>query len=274
MPIKHPFAFIGCIATTLFLTGCGGGTTDQVLNSIMPPALTDGAGGRFYGYYIQSDNVVDPASNIGGLYLSLPNSEGSFNGRMSFQFYDCQRTNAIQISGQKLTMYLNGTSIGTMDASTVSNPNTSFSASFSGNYSSTFDNYTGKYSRIDKSGDDVRNVSCGSSNISYTIADKGTWQVYKASENFPSGFTLSQMGDLLNWTYVNGASKAIIMLLDPTQIDSSNNAVIRQMIATAAPSTIDAVNSNVTRGVPYLAVVELFDVNNAPVAFQTLSVSF
>jgi len=271
MSIKHPFAIIMSCTTTLLFAGCGGGTTDQVLNSVTPPALADGPGGNFYGYYIQSDNVVDPATNIGGLYLSLPNSEASFTGRMSYQFFDCQRTNALNISGQKTTAYLNGTSIGTLDSATVDQPNPTFSATFAGSYSRTGDNYTGKYNRIDKNGDDIKTVAgCGT----YTVADKGTWQVYKESVVFPTNFTITRTGDLLNWSFVTTAEKALIMILDPAKISNGNNAVIRQIVTTATPSTINVVNSNVTRGQPYLAVVELFDSNNSPVAFETLAVSF
>ncbi|MDE2421498.1 MAG: hypothetical protein KGO49_10000 [Gammaproteobacteria bacterium] len=271
MSVKRPLTIIMSCTTTLLLAGCGGGTTDQVLNSVTPPALADGPGGNFYGYYIQSDNVVDPATNIGGLYLSLPNSEASFTGRMSYQFFDCQRTNALNISGQKTTAYLNGTSIGTLDSATVDQPNPTFSATFSGSYSRTGDNYTGKYNRIDKNGDDIKTVAgCGT----YTVADKGTWQVYKEAFVFPANFTITQTGDLLNWSFVNGAQKALIMILDPAKISSGNNAVIRQIVTTAAPNTINVVNNNVTRGQPYRAVVELFDSSNSPVAFETLAVSF
>lgn len=270
MFIKHSILFSG-ISITLLLVGCGGGTTNQVLNSITPPALADGPGGRFYGYYIQSDNNVDLHSNIGGLYLSLPNSEASFSGRISYQFFDCQRTNALNISGQKTTAYLNGTSIGSLDSATIDQPNPTFSATFSGSYSRTNDNYAGTYNRIDKNGDDVKSVaSCGT----YTVADKGNWQVYKETQVFPTNFSITKTGDLLNWSFVANADKAVIMILDPAKINSGDNAFIRQIVTTAAPSTLNVVNSNVIRGQPYIAVVELFDVNNAPVAFETLAVTF
>lgn len=260
--------FASCI--TLLLTGCGSGTTDQVLDSITPPALADGAGGPFYGYFLQSDNVIDPATNIGGLYLSLPNSEGNFSGRMSFQLTPCQRTNALSISGKKLTAYLKtGIISGSLDSLNINNLNPYFNGFFSGSYSRTDDNYSGTYNRNLVNGDDVKSTNCGN----YTVADKGTWQVYKASQSFPSNFTVTKTEDLINWSFVVNADKALILIVDPTQVDTANNAFIRQIITPAATLTTVAA-TNVTRGQPYLAVVELFDVDNKPVAFKTLAVSF
>jgi hypothetical protein len=274
MSTKYSLTFAGCIIATLLLAGCGSGTTDQVIHSITPPSLADGPGGNFYGYYIQSDNIVDPITNVGGLYFSLPSSDGTWSGRMSFQFFDCQHTNVLSLNGQKLTAYLKTLppyNIGTLDSVTLANPNTGIVTNFSGNYSRTNDNYAGDYTRVDKSGDDHRTVeNCGS----YTIADKGTWQVYKQTQIFPTNFKVTQTGDLLNWSFVATANKALIMIIDPAKVSSDNNALIRQIVTTAAPSTINLVNSNVTRGQSYLAVVELFDTNNVPVAFETLTVNF
>lgn len=270
MSVQNNVLLINCLSATLLLTGCGSGTTDQVLNSITPPALEDGAGGRFYGYFLQSDNVVDPKTNVGGLYLSLPNSGGNFSGRMSFQFLDCQRTNALSISGQKLTAYLKtGIISGSLDSLNINNLNPIFNGFFSGSYSRAGDNYSGTYNRNLVTGDDVKSTSCGN----YTVADKGTWQVYKADKSFPNNFSVMQTGDLINWTYVDSATKALIMIVNPDQVDSGNNAFIQQIITPAMTlNTLAA--TNVTRGQPYLAVVELFDINNNPVAFKTIAVKF
>ncbi|AXI03523.1 hypothetical protein [Aquirhabdus parva] len=259
------------LTASILLSGCGGGTGDAIVDAITPPALTDGAGGRFYGYYVQSADTADTPSTVGGMYLSLPNSEGGFNGRMSYQFFDCQRTNALQITGQKTTAYLTGKTVGSLDTLNWDQLNPTFAATFSGSYSRATDNYSGKYNRIDKSGDDRKTVNnCGS----YTVADKGTWQVYKDSVTFPNNFALTQTGDLINWTFVSNATRAVVLIVDPSQVDSSNNAVVRQIIAPATTLITNAVNNNVARGQQYLAVVELFDINNTPVAFKTLAVKF
>ena len=273
MSTQKKLLLISCLSATLLLTGCGSGTTDQVIGSITPPALQDGAGGNFYGYFLQSDTVIDPVTNVGGLYLSLPSSGGNFSGRMSFQFFDCQRTNALALSGQKLTAYLKTLppyNLGTLDSVTLANPNTSIITNFSGSYSRESDDYSGIYNRVDKTGDDRRTVAnCGS----YTIADNGTWQVYKADKSFPNNFSVTQTGDLINWTYVDSANKALIMIVNPDQVGTDNNALIRQIIAPAMTMNTLAA-TNVTRGQSYLAVVELFDINNKPVAFKTLTVKF
>ncbi len=259
------------MTASLMLTGCGSGTNDAIVDAITPPALTDGPGGRFYGYFVQSPNTADTASTVGGLYLSLPSSEAGFNGRMSYQFFDCQRTNALKVSGQKTTAYLTGKTTGSLDSLTFDELNPTFAATFTGSYSRATDNYSGKYNRIDKNGDDRKSVNnCAS----YTVADKGDWQVYKESVTIPNNFALTQTGDLINWTFVNNATRAVVMIIDPSQVDSANNAIARQIIAPASLMTINAVNGNVARGQQYLAVVTLFDVNNVPVAFKTLSVKF
>lgn len=270
MLFQKKLVMMTCLSTTLLLSACGGGTTEQVIDSITPPGLEEGPGGRFYGYYLQTQNTVDPLSNVGGLYLTLPSSGGNFSGRMSFQFLACQRTNALSISGEKVLSQLKvGTITGSLDSISLENLNPIFNGFFSGSYSRAGDNYHGEYNRNLVSGEDIKTTDCGN----YTVADKGSWQVYKADKSFPSTFSVTQTGDLINWSYVDKATKALIMIINQDQVDSGNNAIIRQIITPAATlNTLAA--TNVTRGVPYLAVVELFDAESKPIAFKTLEVKF
>jgi hypothetical protein len=101
--------------------------------------------------------------------------------------------------------------------------------------------------------------------------------VYKETQVFPTGFKVSQDIDAIKWTYVNNAVKTLIMIVDPTSVDSNNNALIRQIItnpATTITGSINVVDSTVVRNQNYLAVVEQFDANNTPVAFATTTVKF
>ncbi len=261
------------LSTALLLSGCGGGTTDQVLDSITPPSLEDGPSGRMFGYFLQSDEIADPVGNIGGMYLTLPSGEGHFDGRMSFQFNsDCQRTNALQISGSKLFANLNGGTIsGSLDDATITEPNNTFMGTFSGSYKRANDNYTGKYNRTGFSSDDSKNVAgC----VNYRVASKGVWAVYKQAFVYPAGFSVTQTADLINWSYVDGATKAVIMIVSPAKVDTADNAVIRQIITPAALLNKNVVNANVARGQQDLVVVELFDANNNLVAFKTINALF
>jgi hypothetical protein len=264
---------LSSLSLTLLLTGCGGGTTDQIINSITPPALQDGPSGNVYGFFVQADEIADPIGNIGGMYLNVPSGEGHFDGRISFQFNsDCQHTNALTISGSKVFAALNaGLITGTLDAVTVTEPNNTFSGTFSGSYKRDNNNYTGKYNRNFFSSDDTKNVDgC----VSYRVASKGTWALYTPDTVLPAGFNVTQTADLINWTFVNNATKAVIMVINPTAVAGSDNAIIRQIITPAALLTQNVVNSNVVRGQNDLIVVELFDANNNLVAFKTLTAKF
>jgi len=274
MSRTHLLAISG-LSAALLLTGCGGGTTDQVLDSVTPPALTDGPSGRLFGYFLQSDEATDPVGNIGGMYLRLPSGEGHFDGRMSFQFNsDCQRTNALQISGTKVFSNLNaGTITGSIDDATLSEPNNSFVGTFSGSYKRDNDNYTGKYNRTGFSSDDTKTPAV-CPGLSYRVASKGLWAVYKQDTVLPVGFNVTQTADLINWTFVANASKAVIMIISPSQVDTANNAIIRQMVVPAVPMTVNVVNANVARGQADLVVVELFDSNNTLVGFKTITATF
>ena len=110
--------------------------------------------------------------------------------------------------------------------------------------------------------------------MNYRVAAKGTWAVYKQAQVIPADFSVTQTGDLINWTFVPNASKAVIMILNPAQIDSANNAVIRQLVLPATLMTTNVVNANVTRGQTDIVVVELFDSSNTLVGFKTINAMF
>lgn len=277
MFVKSLFV-LSCLATPLFLTGCGSGTTDQVLDSITPPSLEDGPGGRFYGYYQQSVHTPNPQSDIGGLYVSLPSSGGDFSGRMSYQFFACQGTNTLDISGTKLTAYLKAATVtGTFDLPSMGSLSgfmPLFIATFGGSYSREGDNYKGQYTRQNMTGDDDVPSNCGD----YTVADKGSWQVYKETKVFPPTFRVTQTTGAINWTPVANATKALIMIISPSQMGTSHNALVKQIIiaptsAIPLPSYL-AAPTDIARGSSYLTVVELFDNNNQLVAFKTQPMMF
>lgn len=261
----------GVISTTLLLSGCGG-------DSVTPPALTDGPGGKFYGYYQQTPHTPNPQSDIGGLYLSLPSSEGNFSGRMSFQFFPCQGTNTLDISGSKLTAYLKAATVtGTFDFPSISHLSgftPIFAATFGGSYSREGDNYNGQYTRQNKTGDDGVPSNCGD----YTVADKGSWHVYKDSFIYPATFNVTQTTGLINWTPVANATKALIMIVSPDSVGTINNGFAKQIVINATPTTplplSIAAPTDISRSSSYLTAVELFDSNNQLVAFKTQAMMF
>lgn len=277
MSVKNLFA-LSFITTTLVLTGCGGGTTDQVLDSITPPSLEDGPGGRFYGYYQQTAHTPDPKSDIGGLYLSIPGSGGTFSGRMSYQFFPCQSTNTLDISGTKLTAYLKAATVtGSFDLPSIGNLSgfmPLFVGTFGGSYSREGDNYKGQYTRQNKVGDDDVPSNCGD----YTVADKGSWQVFKETKVLPSTFNVTQSTNLIHWTPVVNATKALIMIVNPSNVGTDRNAVVKQIIITSTPTVAlppyIATPVDIARGASYLTVVELFDKDNQLVAFKTQPMTF
>lgn len=278
MSVQSNIFLMSCLSATLLLSGCGSGTTDQVIDSITPPALEDGPGGRFYGYYLQTPHNPNPKSDIGGLYLSLPSSGGSFSGRMSYQFYQCQGTNKLDINGTKLTAYLKAATVtGTFDLPSVGNLTgfmPIFLGTFGGSYSREGDNYKGQYTRQNKAGDDDAPSNCGD----YTVADKGSWQVFKETKVYPATFNVTQTTGLIHWTPVANATKALIMVVNPSNVGTGSNALVKQMLITSTPAIplplFIAAPADIPRGSSYLTVVELFDDKNQLVAFKTLPTIF
>lgn len=278
MLLQKKLVMMTCLSTTLLLSACGGGATDKVLDAITPPALEDGPGGRFYGHYLQTAKVPDPKSDIGGMYLSLPGSGGTFSGRMSYQFFPCQGTNTLDISGTKLTAYLKAATVtGTFDIPSITHLSgflPLFIGTFGGSYSREGDNYKGQYLRQNKVGDDDVPSNCGD----YTVADKGSWQVFKDTKVFPATFNVTQTTGLIHWTSVTNATKALVMIVNPSNVGTDRNALVKQIVITSTP-TISlplyiAAPADIPRGSSYLTVVQLFDKDNQLVAFKTLPTIF
>jgi hypothetical protein len=247
--------------TALTLSACGGGGTDAFIENLNSP------GGQYFGYYVETDDNKDPA--VGALYLDIPNKEGDVKGRMSFQYVDCQRTNALEIKAKKATREITlGTASGTIDSPPTPLFNNLVNFSFIGDYKNSTMTYNGKYNLLDGATTNRVETDCNP-DFSYTLSPKGNWTVYPITHKFPDSFTVNINSDLLSWTNApSNASTALISIIDPTALGtSSNNGFVFQRLLkpiVLQSTSIAALNA----GKQYIALIQLFDANNNIVAFQ------
>lgn len=255
---------------SILLASCGGDNGTSIIST--PPALEDGPGGQFFGFYAESNEVNDPDPAVGGIYLDIPGSEGNVKGRMSFQYADCQRTNALTILARKLTRYITaGTATGTIDSVSTSMPDNTVLFTFTGDYSRSSNNYNGNYDRGSRGNEQRTESNC----ITYTLAQKGHWTVYPADTVFPSGFSLNKDGQLLYWQNApTNAVRALVDIINPDAVGTSsdNGFVLQRSIKPIiAPSmTLPMLQS----GKSYIVLVELFDNSNNIVAFKQQPFTF
>lgn len=247
---------------SVLVASCGGGGTDAFIENLNSP------GGQYFGYYVETDDNKDPT--VGALYLDIPNKEGDVKGRMSFQYVDCQRTNALEIKAKKATREINfGTASGTIDSVSSQVPNNIVNFSFIGDYKNSTMTYNGKYNLLDGATTNRVETDCNP-DFSYTLSPKGNWTVYPITQKFPDNFTVNINSDVLSWTNApSNASTALISIIDPTALgtSSSNGFVFQRLIKPVVlQSTSIAALSD---GKQYIALIQLFDANNNIVAFQT-----
>lgn len=283
---------IGAVALSglmLGLAGCGGSGSTQ---DFLPPALTNAPGGQWIGFYRESLDSGDPDPAVGTLYMTTTSDNGGFKGRMSFQYQDCQKTNTIEVKGDKTTRYLNGLASGSLDSISINNPDTTFGNAifpviFQGDFSSTYQVYSGSYVRSNR-GNDVRTVDACTPVYRYTLANKGNWSVFPRDSQIPQNFTVSASGTTgVQWSGVslNGVGStvkpttAIVAVLSPNLIDSGDNAFVRQKMipltqldGSGSAELLDT--AAVQPGVPYWVVVQLFDQNRELIALHSATLTF
>lgn len=248
---------------SVLLASCGGGGTDNLVEAISTP------GGQYFGYYVETDDIKDPA--VGGVYLDIPSREGNVKGRMSFQYVNCQRTNALEIKAQKAAREINfGTASGTIDSVSSQVPNNIVNFSFTGAYYRDSQTYQGKYNLLDGATGNRVETDC-TPDYSYTLSNKGDWTVYPITKKFPDNFTVNINSDLLSWTNApSTASTALISIIDPTAVgtSSSNGFVFQRLLK---PVVLQSTSiAALTSGKQYIALIQLFDADNKIVAFQAI----
>lgn len=221
------------------------------------PTTTPQQGGLFVGYYQEDpiDNPEDPS--IGAIYLNLPNGDSNFSGNMFFTFFGCQTSNVGTVSGNKTAQTLAGNWAGTIDGSPQSG---TVNAVFGNNgnfYSGTYTNSRGKQ---------FRDLSpC----IRYTLASRGTVELFPVGENFPGTFSVSVNGNRVVWPQVNGASIVNVSILDATvaATPGSGNAITQQLLFGSTSSSADLLGLNLVRGRQYIATVAITNSNFQRIAF-------
>jgi cytochrome c553 len=220
-------------------------------------APTAPPGGLFVGYY-QDDSVSDPTNPVpGALYAGLADGDTSdFSGKMVFSYLACQSpSNFSTVGGSKTLAGLNGSWTGNID-STAQN----------GTYSGTYDAVNGFYSGTYTVAGGTQNISVPSC-IDYTLADKGSWNIFPLEKNIPASFALTVSGNTLNWSAQAGSANALVNVLDLADavvIKGTNNAVKAQVRTTA--TAFDLATLALTSGRQYLAAVSVFDANHVRVA--------
>lgn len=241
--------------TTATMTLSGG---RQIPLSKFPFAapITGGApGGLFVGYYQEDpiDNPEDPT--VGGLYLNLPSSDGAFSGNMYFTYFGCQSENVGRASGVKTDQSLSGNWSGTIDGSPQS-------GAFNVTYGAAGAFYTGTYTN--SGGKQFRDLSpC----IRYTIASKGTWEMFAVGQNVPGTFQVNVVGTRASWTRPTGASFTHVSFLDAdVAATSSGGNAFKQQLFTSG-SSVDLPTSSLISGRQYIVSVTITGVNRQLIAF-------
>lgn len=278
---KLSLGLASCALAVVALTGCGGsgGGSDD---SYTPPALQNGPGGHLFGFYAESRDVGDPNPEVGGIYIDAPKDEGRIKGRLSFRYFDCQafNSNNLKIDGSKITNYLSGTAEGALDSVSTSPDNKEILLAFDKlSYSRASNHYDGGYT-LDQSNNDERTIAdCNSgADQKFVVARKGSIRLYPAATVFPQDFKVNVTAatNLVSWSGApGGVAKALVNVIDPNAIgDSTANGIVYQTTSTSALPTVLVPGSAATDGKDYVVLVQLFDQNNAPLAFKQVTAKF
>lgn len=256
--------YLVLLPLTAVLSACGGGSDST--NSSNP----HGAGGLFFGAYAETAGGTDTDSSVGGMYLQLPSKDADFNGRMSFQYQDCQSTNALAISGEKILKQLSVAKIeGQLDLVNSSDPKVIFS--FAGEFTNG-NAYQGKYNRIGALTTSNENRTAAGCH-SYVLANKGQWAAWPQNTNAPSTFLISNSGNMVQWPVLPNMSKTVVMFLDPAKLNTAGaNAFVLQRTVSGIPATTAAPLGSA--GKTYRVVVQVFDANNGVIAYDDALLTF
>lgn len=230
---------------SIALSACGGGTSDNVQETI------NGPGGIWFGSFVETEKTTNSNDiDIGGMYLDIPKDiSGSVKGYMSYQTQKCQDSNSLKISGVKARETLEGlTAKGNVDPLASANNVLDDASRLVG--------MTLKGDYLDGSADpkpwggsyDVQNTDKDKTRYSegcaksYTFAPEGKWRAYPADAQV--GITLNYNADsnVLSWNNLTSAKQTLIMHVNTDKISLSESAFIAQEVmssnlTTYAPST-------------------------------------
>lgn len=288
-----------CFGMLTVLSACGGGDGNSGNSLTDNPVVTQVSGGQWLGFYREALDTGDPDPALGTVYLNTSEgASGSFKGRMSFQYQDCQKINDIAVRGDKTQGFLTGTASGDLDSLSLRNPDTSFGGAtnltvFKGTYSQAASGlgfYAGDYSRSGR-GNDRRLAEDCSPPYEYTLGSKGIWSVFPMSTRLPADFSVRVAErQLIQWSGISVASAtirpttAVIAVLDPVaMLSGSNNAFVRQVIVPLSSAdgsgSINALRtatglSRVQATLNYRVVVQVFDQNRELIGLTSSEMTF
>jgi hypothetical protein len=261
------FLSMAPVALALTLAGCGG----EDAQSYLPGQLQDTPGGVYVGAYVETASD-DPDPSVGGLYLNLPKNDGSAEGQMSYQQRDCQTRNTLDLTLQKVTndKLKLGVATGNVDQPVDSQFPVRVALGLEGAYNRSQDTWSGFYTRSGRSTEARTAPGC----LDYHLASAGRWMIWPLASGFPSGFavTANAQTGVLQWPVVPGASKTLVMLLDPALLTvGSADAFELQRVQPALPATFQLPAHAPAQ--KRRAVVMVFDAQNTLLAAQSVEVT-
>jgi len=222
------------------------------LRPCTPVVPASPAGGLYVGYY-QKDQATNPEDPVPGAFsLNLPTGDGMF-----FTYVGCQTSNVGLVSGTKTGSSLSGNWSGSVGGSAQS-------GTYTGTYDATALVYSGTY--VNVGGKQFRDLShC----IQYTIAPKGTWEMFAIESHSPATLNAAVNGRTISWGAVPGAAITLVYVLDPQIATSSGNPVVWQTVITSGvtasvPSTVTLQSAK-----QYIAAVGVLDASYRRLAFTS-----
>jgi hypothetical protein len=232
------------------LSACGGGDPAPA-PAPLPP------GGLYVGYY-QEDALTNPEDPTPGAFsLNLPAADAAFSGSMYFTYVGCQSSNVGAVGGTKSGTSLSGTWSGAVDGLPQS-------GTYSGTYDASALAYSGTF--LNSGGKQFRDLSpC----IQYTIAPKGTWEMFPVEAQVPSTFAVTVNGRTLSWPATSGAAFTLVYVLDAAIAQSTGNPVLWQAILTTATTVNIPSTVTLQPGRELVAVVGISDAQHQRNAFAS-----
>ena len=167
-------------------------------------------------------------------------------------------SNVGTVGGSKNDLSLSGQWSGTVDGSPQSGTYTGTYDADTHFYSGTYANNGGKQYR------DLR--PC----IQYTIAPKGTWEMFPVEARVPAGFSIAVAGRSISWSATTGAASALVYVMDPVIAQGSGNPVLWQAVVNPGMAATIPATVPLQSGKEYIAVVGLSNSAHERLAFSSL----
>ena len=218
-------------------------------------AAQSAPGGLYVGYYAEDPRTNPEDPTLGAFVMNLPTENTRFSGAMYFTYVGCQRENVGTVAGTKTNAGISGTWSGNIDGAM-------HSGTYTGGYDPVTHAYSGTY--LHDGGKQFRDLRpC----VQYYIAANGTWEMFPAETALPDNFQVAQSGRTISWPRVNGASIALVYLVNPQLVATKSNPVVWQTLTPATGSATIPANVVMHPGTPYVVSVVLTSGKYQRVAF-------